>query len=110
MKDYIGCIDDVSQLQDILEQKKQLINDLKKDCTDLERILPAKESNQLPLQSISGLVDSTLRIMNRENDRLGPMMRDLRSSLDVVSHRLRMPGMTSSSEDLTSLVLPIPHD
>ena len=87
MKEFVDCMDEISQLYSISDQKIEYLNKLREDCEILEASAPRKvhELAESYRREMIDRIDKAIKII-RSNHKLMPrILGDLKGSLDVVS-------------------------
>ena len=89
MRDFVACIDELSQLVSIAEQKKEFLRRLRLDCTrlplksGLDHDLPQYDSPEAKMTMKR--VDWAMNLIEVQYAGLPAMIEDLRISLNTVS-------------------------
>ena len=91
MKEYVDCMDEISQLCSISEQKIEYLNKLRGDCETLEPSAPRKAHGltESYRSEMIDRIDEAIKIIRSNHELMPRILGDLKGSLDVVSSELR---------------------
>ncbi|KAL9045450.1 MAG: hypothetical protein Q9214_001504 [Letrouitia sp. 1 TL-2023] len=88
VREYAACIEEISKLQRLIDNKREYLSLLRKDCVELaDRYCQDEKavSDDLnPLQRMPARIDWARRIVDENSKRLPATMSELKSSLDVL--------------------------
>ena len=91
MKEYVDCMDEISQLYSIAEQKIEYLNKLRGDCETVEPSTPREVHGFT--ESYRGemidRIDEAIKLIRSNHELMPRILGDLKGSLDVVSSELR---------------------
>lgn len=88
VREYIACMNEVSQIQEISEQKVERLEALAKSWNDFAQTSKLEKHFQA---SVGDSLEKRIYWTKRKSDNLPRIMNDLKSSLDVVS-----PGLAKN--------------
>ena len=96
VKEFVHCMDEISQLYSISEQKIEYLNKLREDCETLEP--PAPRKIDVGTHGIHGTydyrrdmidrIDGAIKLIKSNHELMPRILGDLKGSLDVVSNDL----------------------
>lgn len=91
MKEFVDCMDEISQLCSISEQKIEYLNKLRGDCQTLESSTPGKvhELTESYRSEMIDRIDEAVKIIRSNHELMPRILGDLKGSLDVVSSELQ---------------------
>ena len=91
MKEFVDCMDEISQLCSISEQKIEYLNKLRGDCETLEPPAPSKVHGltESYRSEMIDRIDEAIKIIRSNHELMPRILSDLKGSLDVVSSELR---------------------
>lgn len=89
VREYAACMDEISQIHDICEQKSDFLRKLSLDCRETETPL-AESGRRAPStgpskETLIQRVDDAIKILEEPVNQLPRLLKELKSSLDVVS-------------------------
>ena len=74
VREYVSCMDEISQIHDISVQKIEFLGKLQEHYTFDRRLN----------QDLSARIDGAVRQIQKDNENLPRLLNDLKTSLDVV--------------------------
>ncbi len=87
VREYVSCMDEISQIYDISVQKIELLGKLREHCEILERQNFDDTSYSRLNQDdhlLSARIDGAVKQIKKDNENLPRLLNDLKASLDVV--------------------------
>lgn len=87
---YVFCMDEISQIHDLCEQRQEFLKRLASDCREMEMLV--REPGRIAASTgpkkewVIQDLENAIEILQKPLDQLPRLLKDLKSSLDVVSH------------------------
>ncbi len=87
VREYVSCMDEISQIYDISVQKIEFLGKLREHCEVLERQNFNDASYSRLNQDdhlLTARIDGAVKQIKKDNENLPRLLNDLKASLDVV--------------------------
>ena len=91
VKEYVDCMDEISQLYSISEQKIEYLNKLREDCNTLGPPAPGKADGARETRRCYMIdrIDEAIKLIKSNHELMPRILGDLKGSLDAVSSELQ---------------------